>query len=104
MIGATEGLFAKNRLMGLCIICEYNYMRIGEASGSYGMYPFMTRVSVGDRPVTALVSSPAPREVSENDDIQPYNIPNYSRNGRVEDSTEPPGVENRAARSISVVA
>jgi len=55
------------------------HMKIGSISGSYGMYPFMTRVSVGDRPVTSLTKVPEARSFSEDESIQPFNIPTYNR-------------------------
>ena len=78
-------------------------MRIGEPTRSYGMNPFMTRVSVGDRPVNGLVTAPPSRDVSENDDVQPYSIPRYGRSGRVEESIQPPTITERIERRIFVV-
>jgi hypothetical protein len=54
-------------------------MMIGSLSGSYGIYPFMTRVSVGDRPVTAVAAAPEGRAFSEGEPIQPFDIPTYKR-------------------------
>jgi len=79
-------------------------MTIGSVTGSYGMYPFMTRVSVGDRPVTALVAAPSPREMSDIDAVQPHNIPTYSRNGRAGGSSEQPTKELQTGRPLSVFA
>ena len=80
-------------------------MRIGEVTGSYGMYPFMTRVSVGDRPVTAAVPAPPNRDATSDATVQPYNIPMYGRGGSLVSSAAnaeatAAGEEERPALSV----
>lgn len=83
-------------------------MRISEASSSYIAYPLTSRVSVGDRPVTATAQAPAQREVSEEDLLQIYPIPTYGRkresSTQVEDARSSTNVPERFVQRLSLYA
>ncbi len=78
-------------------------MSIREIAGSYGIYPFMTRVAVGDRPVTAAVETVNSSEVSSEDDLRPYSLPRYGSDGSLSVAESPASSEVVRSR-LSVFA
>jgi hypothetical protein len=70
-------------------------MKIGTSSGSYLLMPYITRVSVGDVPVTEITTSRPNEGASAEDDLRPYPVSTYGRDG------SSPQTSNMAALAAS---